>query len=461
MDSNHELLISALKGLKTNYKISEIIKEFFIENSNTELKTKLNILEKQFGKSTIADYLFNYDQKSKSEQKAINNVENIENKIVFNSNNNIKNEYDDSSSIFKKEKKENNIAGNEGFLNKKKKRELNKGKKSSKNKRMKKKIAVKKMNEKSKSLNNNKIDNYIKVKKEINKNYDYDTFNEEKELYKKDTKKSFLDFDLTENIIQENINEDNEENDKESFENASKEGQNNSESFNLFYFTHNSKYDEPDFYFNGQRKIDGKKTGFGIYIHKDKEIYFKGNWFENKLQGFGIYVNKKKNFIYKGSFVNTCFDGYGKLSIRYNRKFHDYEGEFKKDKLNGFGIYYYNKNKTCYYMGEFKNDKKNGIGISVKKGQFTFECEYKDDSEGGIGILNYDDGDIYKGEVLRGKLEGYGIHIHNKKDRHKGNKYYAFFREGKPIFGFYSNGEVKYFAEFQGLNIKKVKKIFK
>ena len=460
MNSNHELLISALKGLKTNYRINEIITEFFMENSNTELKKKLNILEKQFGKGTIADYLFNYEQKSTSEQKAIDNVENIENKIVFNSNNNnnIKNESDDSSSIFKKE--ENNIVKNESFLNKKKKRELNKGKKPIKNKRMKKKIGGKKMNEKSKSLNNNKIDNYIKVKKEINKNYDYDIFNEEKESYKKETKKSFLDFGLTETIIQKNLNENNEENDNEIFENESKEEQNNSESFNLFYFTHNSKYDEPNYYFNGQRKIDGKKTGFGIYIHKDKEIYFKGNWVENKLQGFGIYVNKKKNIIYKGSFVNSCFEGYGKLSIRYNRIFHNYEGEFKKDKVNGFGIYYYNKNKTCYYMGEFKNDKKNGIGISFKKGEYTFESEYKNDYEGGIGILNFDDGDIYKGEVSKGHLEGYGIHIHNKKDKHKGSKYYAFFRKGKPIFGFYSNGEDKYFAEFQGLNIKKIIKKF-
>ena len=61
---------------------------------------------------------------------------------------------------------------------------------------------------------------------------------------------------------------------------------------------------------------------------------------------------------------------------------------------------------------------------------------------------------------MKGQLEGYGIHIHNKKDKHFGSKYYAFFRNGKPIFGFYSNGKDKYCAEFQGLNIQNVKKKF-
>ena len=112
-------------------------------------------------------------------------------------------------------------------------------------------------------------------------------------------------------------------------------------------------------------------------------------------------------------------------------------------------------------MGEFENDKKSGIGISVKKGEFTYECEYKNDTEDGIGVLRYKDGDIYKGKIYKGKLEGYGIHIHNKKDKHQGSQYYAFFKNGKPKFGFYGNGNDYYFAEFNGLNLKKLLKIIK
>ena len=93
--------------------------------------------------------------------------------------------------------------------------------------------------------------------------------------------------------------------------------------------------------------------------------------------------------------------------------------------------------------------------------EFVYECEYKNDIEDGIGTLKYNDGDIYQGEVLEGKLEGYGIHIHNKKDIHQGSIYYGLFKNGRPKLGFFSQGNNKYFAEFQGLNIKKILHTFK
>ena len=85
--------------------------------------------------------------------------------------------------------------------------------------------------------------------------------------------------------------------------------------------------------------------GYGIYMRKDKQIYFKGKWVENQIQGFGIYVNKTKQFIYKGNFLNTYF---------------------KDDKINGFDIYHYNKDETiiknkkqCYAKFRGLNKRKN------------------------------------------------------------------------------------------------------
>ena len=482
MNNYPDCLISAIKGLKNDYKISEIITEFFKENPESKLKKKLNLLEKQFNKDIIFDYLFNYEkyhssnpvnsvkQKSFPSQSKINNIENNK---VFDSNKNINTESNVSSSILKKVKKVKYIGKAQDLLNKKKKREFNNENKSTekkqsenknKNKSKKKtknKTKTKKLKEKS--INNYIIDNYINIKKTINKNKDYDFMsnNEEKESDKKNEQNSFLDFYLNEDLNNQNNNENYGENENVNLENESKEEQNNNlEKLDLSSFIHHPYYDEPDFFFNGKRE-EGKKTGFGVYININKKIYFKGNWVENEIQGFGIYVNEIKHFNYKGNFVNSFFEGYGKLSITYNKTIYHYEGEFKKDKLNGFGIYYYNKNKTNYYMGEFENDKKSGIGISVKKGEFTFECEYKNDIEDGIGVLRYKDGDIYKGKIYEGKLEGYGIHIHNKKDKHQGSQYYAFFKNGKPKFGFYGNGNDYYFAEFNGLNLKKILKIIK
>jgi hypothetical protein len=134
MNNYPDFLISAIKGLQNDYKISEIITEFFKENSETELKKKLNLLEKQFNKDIISDYLFNYEkyhgpntiksvkQKSFSSQSKINNIENNK---VFDSNKNIITESDVSSSILKKEKKVKYMRKAQDFINKKKKREFN------------------------------------------------------------------------------------------------------------------------------------------------------------------------------------------------------------------------------------------------------------------------------------------------------------------------------------------------
>ena len=470
MSNYPDFLISAMKGLLNDHTNNEITTEFFKENSNSnsELKNKLNLLEKQFNQELISDYLANYDKYQRTiitnqgENNSSYNKNEI-NKIDFNPKNTIKSDSDDFSSIFKVEKNEDNIGKTEGFLSKKLKRENEFNSENKSTKKKENKNNTKKLN---KEIRNNTKDNLNKVKTMTNTNNDYDFIsnNEEKELDKENEQNSLLDSEITINSDIQKNNENYEENDnesKQSIENESKEEQNNNIKDNDFFsFTHDSVNDIEDFYFKGERK-KGKKHGFGIYKSKDKKEYFKGYWVDNELQGFGIYVNERTYSYYKGNFVDTYFDGYGRLSIKYPKELHVYEGEFKKDKINGFGIYYYNKKKTIYYMGDFKNDMKNGIGISVQKGQFTYECEYKNDIEDGIGTLNYNDGDIYKGEIFKGKLEGYGIHKHNKKDIHQESDYYGFFKNGDLKFGFFIKGNNKYFAEFQGLNIKKILKTLK
>ena len=62
MSNYPDFLISAMKGLLNDHTKNEIITEFLKENSNSKLKNKLNLLEKQFNKELIADYLFNSDK---------------------------------------------------------------------------------------------------------------------------------------------------------------------------------------------------------------------------------------------------------------------------------------------------------------------------------------------------------------------------------------------------------------
>lgn len=464
MNNYPEGLRSALKGLYNDHTKTELITELFKSDlyANSELKIKLNLLVKQYTLETVTECVFkseenrqnmqniirqNEEYNSTSSQSEINNLENKIN-YSFKNNCNPSIESNENSSLFREEKNEGHQPEPEGFLRRKKKRKngaLNENKVKRQRKRR-----LKSRGPAVKVKNGRKIADFIDVKKGKNgkeEDYgDYDFISNDSEGQKNNCDK-----------------EGNEEKDK-----VNKEENNSENDFEISclkdldfaLMTHDSDNDSENYYFTGKR-INGKKSGFGIYMHKDKKEYFQGNWKENEMLGFGIYVDKRNHNYYKGNFVNTSYNGIGKLTIKEKNRIKTFEGEFKDDQPNGFGTYYYNKTKSQYYTGEVEKGLKSGIGTSVKMGKFTFECEYKEDKENGIGTLKFDDGDIYTGEVYEGKLEGWGEHMHGKKDKHFGSKYYAYFKKGKPTTGFYINGENRCFAEFRGLTVKNVLKKLK
>ena len=72
-----------------------------------------------------------------------------------------------------------------------------------------------------------------------------------------------------------------------------------------------------------------------------------------------MVINTKVNFSngnkYEGEFKNDMFEGYG---IYCYSNGDIYEGEFKIDLKNGYGKYYYSDGRV--YAGEFKNNKFEG-----------------------------------------------------------------------------------------------------
>ena len=58
-----------------------------------------------------------------------------------------------------------------------------------------------------------------------------------------------------------------------------------------------------------------------------------------------------------------------------------YEGEFKDDKKDGKGIYYFNSQSWngAIYVGDFKNDNREGKGIFYYKNGDRYEGEYNND----------------------------------------------------------------------------------
>lgn len=50
-------------------------------------------------------------------------------------------------------------------------------------------------------------------------------------------------------------------------------------------------------------------------------------------------------------------EGLGKLKMKNG---YTYQGEFKKDKMNGQGTMYFNKEKTSFYEGDFLDNTMTG-----------------------------------------------------------------------------------------------------
>lgn len=60
------------------------------------------------------------------------------------------------------------------------------------------------------------------------------------------------------------------------------------------------------------------------------------------------------------------------------------------------------------YQGEFKNNKKNGYGIEYNKNSLVdFMGEYKFDEKDGIGSKKYDDFSFYIGDWRNGEHHGF------------------------------------------------------
>ena len=87
-----------------------------------------------------------------------------------------------------------------------------------------------------------------------------------------------------------------------------------------------------------------------------------------------------------GEFKNGLKDGIGKHRMTKNTKTNMYEGQYEKDKKEGFGIYKWASGNI--YIGQYKSDEREGIGE-----------------------MKWIDGSIYIGQWERGIQNGYGIMI--------------------------------------------------
>ncbi len=144
-----------------------------------------------------------------------------------------------------------------------------------------------------------------------------------------------------------------------------------------------------------------KFTGWGRKTMRNGDI-LEGKFIDGELNGKGIFTNKENNN-YIGDFVNSMRCGKGETTTD---KYH-YVGDFKDDKLNGYGVIDFFSDKQRY-EGEFENNEINGKGVYKWKNGDIYEGEMKDGKMNGFGKYSYSDGKVYEGEYINGFKQGKG-----------------------------------------------------
>ena len=141
---------------------------------------------------------------------------------------------------------------------------------------------------------------------------------------------------------------------------------------------------------------------------------YEGYWKNDKKEGFGIYyfLNGDR---YEGEWKNNLREGIG---IYYYSNGDIYEGEYKNDEMEGIGIYYFFNGDR--YEGEWKNNLREGYGILYLTDGDRYEGEWKNNLKEGYGILYMSNGIRYEGEWKNGKLEGIGMYYYSGGDIYKG-----------------------------------------
>ena len=112
---------------------------------------------------------------------------------------------------------------------------------------------------------------------------------------------------------------------------------------------------------------------------------------------------------YSGYYVGEVLNGqrHGKGKITYTeapRKGNEYEGEWKKDRKHGHGVYKWADGHI--YEGNFKDGKFDGHGVYKHASGDIYEGNYKDDKRNGHGVLKLANGNIFEGNFKDGEFVG-------------------------------------------------------
>ena len=226
------------------------------------------------------------------------------------------------------------------------------------------------------------------------------------------------------------------------------------------------KDNKKEIYYRGEFNEQGQKDGIGKMIiinNKNEKIFYYGLWEEDSLNtGVIYYINgeeyngEMKNYlregkgkfiseneIYEGNWIKDKKEGFGILKYKNGIK---YEGNFKDNNFNGKGKIYFPND--IYYSGEFVNGLFHGQGFLKGNNNHIYNGNFKNGYYHGFGEFKWIDDmsmEIYKGNYVNGKKDGNGELKLKNDDIFKGN-----WESGNPHGeGIYETKNRKYYGNWR------------
>ena len=124
-----------------------------------------------------------------------------------------------------------------------------------------------------------------------------------------------------------------------------------------------------------------KEKNFCIKFFSNGSVYI-GEIKSDKLCGHGKFLNVQGDIIV-GFFNDNCFHGYNIIERSQNNS--KFEGQFEKNKFNGYGLEQFADGSN--YYGQYKNNEKWGIGTYSWGDKYQYQGEWKYGRPNGVGIF--------------------------------------------------------------------------
>jgi len=177
---------------------------------------------------------------------------------------------------------------------------------------------------------------------------------------------------------------------------------------------------------------NGKREGFGCYVHSDRSTYlgqfhndhysgygkfhyaegssYDGQWQNAHKHGRGVYLFTDGSE-YRGEFVHNQYHGEGRYTCKSDNEVEVYEGRWVKNQLNGQGTY--SKAGIVLYEGSWKAGKREGAGwccVGGKEASWKYEGEWETGKWHGQGklVCTLSQQVLYRGQWHYGVRSGKG-----------------------------------------------------